>query len=91
MTDMIEKVARALAIADDKDPDAPAWVRYPGPETFGICWRDQYEDKAKAAIEAMREPTDEMVAAAATSPTLQLAAMAIWQAMIDSILSEGGE
>lgn len=41
-----EKIARALASADGKDPDAPAWVRMPGNETFGICWRDQYSAKA---------------------------------------------
>lgn len=55
---MVEKVARALAAADGKDPDAPAWVRYSGPEGYGLCWRDQYADKARAAIDAMYEPTE---------------------------------
>lgn len=50
--EMIERVARALATADGKDPDKPAWIRYPGGESFGICWRDQYADKARAAIDA---------------------------------------
>lgn len=45
-----ERVARALAIADGKDPDAPAWVTYPGAHASGICWRDQYGAKARAAI-----------------------------------------
>jgi hypothetical protein len=53
----VERVARALAIADGKDPDAPAWIRYPGAETYGICWRDQYAKKAEAAIAAMEEKT----------------------------------
>lgn len=57
----VEQVARVLAIADGKDPDKPAWVRGAG-VTFGLCWRDQYVDKAIAAIEAtLREPTDAMV------------------------------
>ena len=51
--DDVERVARALAKADGKDPDAPAWIRYPSAETYGICWRDQYAAKAKAAIAAM--------------------------------------
>jgi hypothetical protein len=50
---VVERVARAIAIADGKDPDAPAWVRQPGNETFGICWRDQYANRASAAISAM--------------------------------------
>lgn len=49
---MIEKVARALATADGKDPDAPAWIC--GPETFGLCWRDQYSKPARAALEAIQ-------------------------------------
>lgn len=56
----IEKMARAMAKADGKDPDAPAWVRYPGATPFGVCWRDQYLDKARAALEALREPSEGM-------------------------------
>lgn len=53
--EMVERVARALARADGKDPDAPAWVQGYGDRavTFGICWRDQYERKARAAINAV--------------------------------------
>jgi hypothetical protein len=56
----IKAMARALAIADGKDPDAPAWVRGYGPraETWGVCWRDQYSDKARAAIAALRQVSD---------------------------------
>lgn len=57
----VEAVARALAKADGKDPDAPAWVEGYGnrQQTWGICWRDQYVKKAEAAIAAMRsaQPT----------------------------------
>ena len=52
----VERVARALAIADGKDPDELAWVLNPGGKPFGVCWRDQYVDKAIAAIEAHEAP-----------------------------------
>jgi hypothetical protein len=54
MEEMVERAARALAKADGKDPDAPAWVEGYGnrARTFGICWRDQYAAKARAALEA---------------------------------------
>lgn len=52
--EMIERVARALAKSDGVDPDyrkcgigIPKWERYVG--------------EARAAIEAMREPTQEML------------------------------
>ena len=45
---MDERRARALAVADGKDPDQPAWIRYPGGHAYGVCWRDQYLEKARA-------------------------------------------
>lgn len=75
MDDMIERVARALAKADGKDPDDFAWVQFAGGKPYGLCWRDRYSDKARAAIEAMREPT------------LAGRAYSAWQAMIDASLS----
>ncbi len=52
MSDLREKIARALTEADGKDPDAPAWgLGYGNREqTFGICWRDQYSGKADAIL-----------------------------------------
>lgn len=47
---LVEPFARALAIADGKDPDAPAWARFPGGYPEGICWRDQYVTKARAIL-----------------------------------------
>lgn len=55
---MIEKVARAMA-ANDSGPE--------GSSLFEIHWREfgrGYLDSAAVAIEAMREPTDEMLDAA---------------------------
>lgn len=48
----VEAAARAMAKVDGRDPDEPAWVRYPGPTTFGIAWRDHYAEKARAALTA---------------------------------------
>jgi len=56
----IEKVARAMAADDGCDPDDPAYVAFPGGTPFGVCWRDKYASKARAALVAMREPSEGM-------------------------------
>ncbi len=56
MTDMVEKVARALAAMEFGDADLDKWMQRP---SFG----DDYRRLARAAIEAMREPDDGMLAA----------------------------
>lgn len=79
---MIERIARALAglrYASIGGPDSealgkPAWV---------YCVPD-----ALQAVEAMREPTEEMLFAA---DWLENGTYAAWQAMIDSILSQPQE
>ena len=48
---------------------------------------DYYQRMARAAIEAMREPTSEMVDAAYAN-TGGVGATKCWQAMIDAALSE---
>lgn len=85
---MIEKVSRALAESDGENPDN-TWLFY--------------EKKAKAAIEAMRDPTTRMKAAGqwfqfedprfGTPPVNDcvkagLNASRIWQEMVDASLSE---
>jgi hypothetical protein len=57
---MVEEMARALAIADGKDPDAPAWIRYPDGQPEGLCWRDQYLKKAQAAATIAERRMEEM-------------------------------
>ena len=54
MTTMVERVARAICIKNDYEPDGdymgvPAWTLF--------------VDSARAAIEAMREPNDRMIGA----------------------------
>jgi hypothetical protein len=94
---MVERVARALAVADGKDPDAPAWIKLPG-GPYGLCWRDQYADKARLAIRVMREPTDMMVVAAERfvvydpdTEGLNEHSDDLWRAMIDRALEESSD
>lgn len=97
MSEMVERVARALEVADGCGPDDPAYIRFPGAVSFGLCWRDKYADKARAAIAAMREPTDAMTAAAddldvyplgSSTPSQSAMIDEKWQAMIDAALDD---
>jgi hypothetical protein len=54
-SEMIERVARAIARCESSDD----W------EELGQHWKDQFLLEARAAIEAMREPTEAMREAAA--------------------------
>ena len=67
MTEMVERVARALA------------------EKEGFCWENCAQcvwiDDARAAIAAMREPTEAML-----GPPWNYGRLEIWQAMIDEAL-----
>jgi hypothetical protein len=80
---MIEKVARALAkvYARGTGDDEVAANRYA--DSF---WR-KFKDDARAAIEAMREPTDAMLGAGEGETHDDPAP--VWAAMIDRALSEG--
>lgn len=84
MTGMVEKLARALAQADGFHPEAvsndcdsqPAWKLY--------------VSQSRAALEAMREPTEEMVKYAeehSRDPAYSHD-RTDWQAMIDAALKE---
>ena len=69
MSEMIERVARALCTADGCSPDAilgivPAVGSVPSADIATPAWRS-YVDKARAAIVAMREPTNDMLDAGA--------------------------
>ena len=73
MDDMIERVARAIGRAELLPDDADRhWKRF--------------EIHARAAIEAMREPTEAMCEAADVVECNQ--PECIWQAMIDAALNE---
>lgn len=58
---MVEKVARAVCAAHDgNDPDQPTSGLPDGPDV--PLWHD-YRNFALAAIEAMREPSEDMISA----------------------------
>ena len=97
MTDMEEKVARAMALwvgymgvletmppGDPGDPRNEEWVE--------INFRP-FLSAAIKAIEAMRDPTDEMIKAGDAKPPIMATlssdcsdGLGVWQAMIDKAL-----
>ena len=76
MREMIARVARAIE-----------WSRTSFYERGGKGCGPIAEFQARAAIEAMREPTDEMTTAGARQP-ITGPIDAIWRAMIDAALAE---
>jgi hypothetical protein len=73
MTDKVQHVAQA--IRDNIQAALPDGISL------------DYDYAARAAIEAMREPTKAMVAASNLHPAEQEIAIFAWQAMIDAALS----
>lgn len=104
MTDksMIERVARVMAVADDRDPDKLLLQqRCEAHLSPKKVWH-LYISKARAALEAMREPTQSMISAGgatafggAGDPAFadMAADMAkdAYKAMIDAALREAAE
>lgn len=86
--EMIERVARALTLHEGSDPDGPTTIA-DRPKRWMLVIED-----ARAAIEAMREPTEAMVAHA--HEEFDLAPFGIfpgpftlekvWRAMVDEAL-----
>lgn len=92
MNDMIERVAEALWSADAERCHSKR--REPWSDVSESV-KDDWRFNARAAIQAMREPTDEMVssgqsAGQSVQPTYLTAESTIerWQAMVDTALSE---
>ena len=59
MSEMVERVARAIAQADEQNGGPP----YDWRIAQGKHVKEHLFDQARAAIEAMREPTEEMMKA----------------------------
>jgi len=74
MTEMIERVARAIHSAEVEDEGDP-W------NDLGDYVQGEYRTLARAAIAAMREPTEAML-----GPPWNYGRLEIWQAMIDEAL-----
>ena len=86
----VEQVARAISIDLGEDPDARD-VLILGRDGKRPHW-EGFESTARAAIEAMRTPTEAMRrAGAAAMPVCfdeEAGAISCWQAMHDAILKE---
>jgi alpha-ketoglutarate-dependent taurine dioxygenase len=83
----LEEVARAI-YAKRNGPGAKPW------SLLTKAHRTPYLDDARAAIEALRQPTRDMYHAAVTTHTYENGGIEhspglSWKAMIDAILSEG--
>lgn len=79
MSEMVERVARAMYAHDSYKEGEPAWEDHS--EQFRVVQRA----RARVAIEAMREPTEEMYQAGwgrGGTPDV------IWPAMIDAALAK---
>jgi hypothetical protein len=52
----VEMVARAICIANGRDPDAPRWRELPSNRASGICWHEN-KKAARAVLTALRDST----------------------------------
>ncbi len=100
VNDLVERVARALCIADREDPDAMVSTLVPtyrGSDRMKFAevpaWTKRVK-AARAAIEAMREPTDAMIEAGGNKFSWeheldeQAQLRAAWPAAIDAALGK---
>lgn len=87
MSEIVERVAKAILAGHDwthddgNDPSLPT-----GWEAVPPDWRDAYRAMARAAIEAMREPTADMFKHAMPHMDSWSSNAAWWQKMIDGAL-----
>lgn len=98
MSEMVERVARAIASTRGRDPDDTAGGPHPGGTWLekGEPWWRGDVDAARAAIEAMREPTEKMIEAGQLycwddgHPTVGSHAIQgqVFRAMIDAALKD---
>ena len=87
MSEMVERVARAIYEDDFGGPDRTPTPWAERDEEF----RETVRSNARAAIQAMREPTSAMVEAADSRRDPRngwLGAISAWEAMIDAALKE---
>ena len=77
-TEMMEKVARAIAQADERNGGPPYEMRVKNKHS-----REMLFDEAQAAIEALRKPTDAMLQAFYAVPPPE---GGVWDAVIDAAL-----
>jgi hypothetical protein len=79
MSEMVERVGRAL-YEDKLTQSGPPW------DAVAEGYKIKYRARARVAIAAMREPTDQMVSAAILEDPsyIEIDVQRMWQAMIDA-------
>lgn len=82
---MLEKIARAICKARGNDPDAGANIFYKSTQ-LPAQWQT-FEKEARAALEAMRDPTPEMVLIFPHAEG-RVTYKEVYSAMIDAVLKE---
>ena len=65
MSEMVERVARAMVLAGQPHLTTGGWTEGEIRELVDVLWREM-EPEARAAIAAMREPTDALIQAGLT-------------------------
>lgn len=89
MSEMVERVARAMAVKDKGDDH---WdVMSEDGDGYGYVGKNEYRAMAQAGIVSMREPTEPMLQAmdCAGEKTKWLSGqhvMAVWHGMVDAAL-----
>lgn len=92
MSETIERVAQALCAAYGNDwADTPESGAGLHAHDERLPDRTDWRSMARAAIAAMREPTDGMLRAANDGVRSVTAAAAQWRAMVDVALNDGEE
>ena len=81
---MLERVARAMSAVSEAR--APGMLPYDDSPQY---IRDQWMELARAAVEAMREPTEAVEDAGWSEALDDSHPVVIYQAMLDAILNEG--
>lgn len=89
MSEMVERVARALQL-EDFGGDAVKAVDAWGVSDADDSYQNSYRHTARVAIEAMKEPTNEMVGAGVEGWKINgyLSIQFVWPAMIDEALKD---
>jgi len=82
---MVERVARALCWKNGMNPDLTL-----GGDGQNFLWHE-YVSQARAAIDAMREPTPQVSAAVNSAITSGALSMEVLGVFVDAALSEEGE
>lgn len=82
---MVERVARALHTVDDARSRPDLAVEW---EACLPVYQKMKLEEARAAIDAMREPTSAMVEAAHEADGAGVGYGEVWTAMVDAALSE---